>query len=63
MKIAKFLGWLIFGPIVWVILSIIATIIIGIALFQLAINKLPQKVSPIKDHGLTPPDKSVILWN
>lgn len=63
MKIAKFLGWIVFGPIVWAILVLFFAIIIAIALVEVAINKLPRKVSPIKDCGLTPPDKSVILRN
>lgn len=60
LKIAKILGWLIFGPLVWLIFSILAAIIIAIALFQMATNKLPQKE---KNFGLTPPDKSVIDLN
>ena len=57
---AKILGWLIFGPIVWLVFSIFAAIIIAIALFQIATNKLPTKD---KNYGLTPPDKEVILQN
>lgn len=60
MKIFKILGWLIFGPIVWLIFSIFAAIIIATALFQMAANKLPTKD---KNFGLTLPDKSAIVLN
>jgi uncharacterized membrane protein len=59
-KLAKIFGWIIFGPIVWLIFSILAAIIIAIALFQMATNKLPTKD---KNYGLTPPDKAVIDLN
>jgi hypothetical protein len=60
MKILKILGWLIFGPIAWLALSLCASAILAVALFQVATNKLPKKE---KNFGLTPPDKSVILQN
>ena len=59
-KLAKIFGWIIFGPIVWLVFSILAAIIIAIALFQMATNKLPQKD---KNYGLTPPDKETIILN
>jgi len=59
-KLAKILGWLIFGPIVWLFLSICGAILIAVALFQIAIDKSPKKE---KNFGLTPPDKSVIDLN
>jgi len=60
LKIAKILGWLIFGPLVWLIFTILAAIIIAIALFQMATNKLPTKD---KNYSLTPPDKETIILN
>lgn len=60
LKISKILGWIIFGPIIWLFFSIFAAIIIAVALFEMATNRLPKKE---KNYGLTPPDKSVIDLN
>ena len=57
-KFLKILGWIVVAPIIWVLALVIGAVSLALALIQAPF--LPPK---IKNYGLTPPDKSIIVQN
>jgi hypothetical protein len=62
-QLGYILGWLILGPIIVIISTILCPFVLSAALFFAAKNNWP-KVSPkIANYGLTPPPKEIIILN
>ncbi len=62
-QLGYILGWLILGPIVITILTILCPFVLLAILFFAAKNSWPKLLPKINNYGLTPPPKEVIMWN
>lgn len=57
------LGWLILGPLVVIISTILCPFILSAALFFAAKKGWPKTLSKTNNYSLTPPPKEVIILN
>lgn len=62
-QLGYILGWLILGPIIIVISTILCPFVLSAVLLLAAKNSWPKSAPKITNYGLTPPPKEVIILN